>query len=72
MNDESRIPSSSCFTGDPYLTFALEAARVDAHNLVKAVHVELAHETRHIRVFVVIRQQALGEFALVVNYEAVS
>ena len=50
----------------------LESTRLDAHHFVESVHVELADEGCHVRVFVVVRQHRLRELGLVFDDEGVT
>ena len=54
------------------LSHYLETSRLDAHNFVESVHVELADKRGHVGVFVVIRQHRLRELGLVLDDEGVS
>ena len=51
------------------LPLRLQPAHLDVHDLVEVVHVQLADEGGHVGVFVVVRQQGLGELRLVLYNE---
>ena len=51
------------------LPLGLQAAHLDVHDLVEVVHVQLADEGGHVGVFVVVRQQGLGELGLILYNE---
>lgn len=50
----------------------LQAAIINARNLVKAVHVQLPDEARHVVVLVIQRQQLLSELCLILDDETSS